>query len=177
MCKVKDVLKQATEAFVAGDGKKYMSLVSERTREGIEKLGGIDFLMEVSSVTLEDLGEEAVIELTLATVDQFKLVDGGLENVSLEALSETENFDKLMEQSKEGLKDFREFILDEGIRREFRMAKNQFDMILTELGEERVPDGFCTKISEGVYTVTVPEDFRYKGVIYDILRSTRPLWE
>lgn len=113
MSKVMDVLKEATDAFIAGDTEKYMSLMSERTRDGIEKLGGIDSLVEVSNITIEKLGTKAAVELILAMVNQYKLVDGKLESVSLEALSKTESFDDLMEKSKEGLEFLTDLISEE----------------------------------------------------------------
>lgn len=113
MSKLMDVLIEATEAFIENDTEKYMSCMSERTKEVIERLGGIDSFMELGSIGMEQLGEEAVRELTLATIDQYILVDGKLENVSLAALTKIKHFDALMEQAKEGLDNITEFLSEE----------------------------------------------------------------
>ena len=113
MSELMNVLKEATEAMIAGDGAKYMSLISERSKEGVEKLGGIDILIDLSNAGIEVLGEEAVRELTLATVEQYKLVDGKIENISLEALSKTKSFDDVLEASREAIEDIHDFMSEE----------------------------------------------------------------
>lgn len=171
MSELMNVLVEAMEAMIAGDGEKYLSLISERSKEAIDKLGGIDTMIELSNAGLEIMGVEAVRELTLATIDQYKLVDGKLENVSLEALSETESFNDLLELTKDGLEDIRELILEEEEEeedmkdREFQMTRQQFDRFMADLEGHYLPELPKVRISGDVCVVKVPGDFPYMNLV------------
>ena len=110
MSEVMKVLEKAAEAMIAGDKDLYLSLISDRSREVIEDIGDIDSMFELASMGVEILGEEGSMELTLAAVDQYKLVDGRLENISLESVYQTQAYDKATSMAREGLEELMEMI-------------------------------------------------------------------
>lgn len=113
MCKVINVLKEGFEACLAGDEEKYLSLISERSKDTLDKMGGVGIFMELFRLSVDEVGEEAAREISLASVAKYKLVDGKLEDITLEALSETSCFEEALLSANEGLEAIMEFMSEE----------------------------------------------------------------
>jgi len=103
MSELKKLIESLIEATLEGDAEKYMSLVSERTVEMIETIGGIGPVFEAAKIALDIMGEKTFREMTWASIDQYKVVDGKLEHVSAQAFQESEIWPTMAKASSSAL--------------------------------------------------------------------------